>query len=225
MKRIAAAILAVLLILSASACKNNNGTEPNDDPAINGALENDPEDTFDPADAPDIGSLIQFGGIQWIVLEVQGNMALILSEEILSLRSYHSREGNEYWDITREGIGYHQRPVNWERSEMRQYLNGEFYNSVFSSDEKRRIADTDIISIDNTDKLFLLTESEAFLYFFDLESRIAYMEDGTASWWWLRSLDYNSIAPGVCDIGNVYIYGGDVFDDIGGVRPALWLRL
>ena len=58
------------------------------------------------------------------------------------------------------------------------------------------------------------------------ESRIAYSEDGTASWWWLRSPGYHpNIAAHVDIFGLLDVLGRNVERDDGGVRPALWLEL
>lgn len=62
---------------------------------------------------------ISFGGYQWIILEEKDNKILILTEEIIGQRDYHS----DLVDIT------------WEDSEMRQYLNSTFYETFLCGDD------------------------------------------------------------------------------------------
>ena len=104
---------------------------------------------------------ITFGKYQWRVLEEKNGKALILSEHIVEERSYHK----DVVDIT------------WERSDMRQYINGSFFES-FSQEEQSRILETKVSDRDNPwhgtkcgnptiDKLFLLSYDEVIKYFGD----------------------------------------------------------
>ncbi|MCL2816885.1 MAG: InlB B-repeat-containing protein [Clostridiales bacterium] len=149
------------------------------------------------------GVTIKFGGIDWLVLEVQDGKALILSEKILEKRPYHEREY-----------------ITWENCSLRGYLNGEFYNNTFSAAEKARIVETAVKNDDNQwygsaggndtlDKIFLLSLEEVVKYFGDSgqlanmpgdltlgindqynSARIAYDKDGNDLNWWLRSPGY-----------------------------------
>ncbi len=62
--------------------------------------------------------------IKWRVLQVGGNQAFLLSDKIL----YRYEVKNEYLD-----------KVTWETSSLRNWLNTDFYNNAFSSDEKNII--------------------------------------------------------------------------------------
>jgi hypothetical protein len=103
-----------------------------------------------------IGSVVQFGGNEWRVIDVDsdGNL-LILSELIISERYFHNT-----W----------RGSTTWERSDIRQYLNTSFYNS-FSMQERGRILETSLSNDDNPwfsinggndtlDKIFLLSLDE-----------------------------------------------------------------
>ncbi|MCL2002730.1 MAG: DUF6273 domain-containing protein [Oscillospiraceae bacterium] len=203
------------------------GTEPSappqdPDPSNGG---NDPG-TGDPGngnggDTPisaNIGEIMEFGGYEWLVLDVQGGKAFLLSEKVLESRKYH----NEGIDIT------------WADSDLRAYLNGEFLSS-FSESDRARIAETSIINNDNpeygtpggnntVDKIFLLSIDEALAYFANDSARIAYDSGGKAIWWWLRSPDHAGYAADVDIDGSIYS-GYNFVDYNGGVRPALWLNL
>ena len=189
-----------------------------------------------------IGEIIPFGNHNWRVLDVQGDRALIITENIISVRMYH----NEFLAVT------------WETSEMRQYLNSIFLNS-FSETDRARILETTLINNNNqwsginggndtTDRIFLLCIEEVVQYFgnsgqlqnrpsqrlfwisdYYNNVRIARDAAGSATWWWLRSpgdLPYS--AAGVTFDGSLSMYGNIVFWSGGvggGVRPALWLNL
>jgi hypothetical protein len=184
---------------------------------------------------PSVGDVIEFGGYEWRVLEVRDGKALILSENIIERRAYHRNWEN----------------VTWAESSIRQWLNDDFYRS-FTAEERRRIEETRITNADNpwfrtwgggstTDKIFLLSLDEVVEYFGDSgelrrggdnwgfrdeydSARIAYEMD-TAWFWWLRSPGRRSgYAAAVRDDGRVSVAGDNVYVDVGGVRPALWLN-
>lgn len=195
-------------------------------------------------------STLSFGGYNWRVLDIQDNVALLITEDIIEQRAYH----NAYKDIT------------WADCSLRKYLNGEFYDK-FSEADKSRIISVLNKNLDNQwygskggvdtkDSIFLLSVEEVCKYFGDSRSklynrgknqrywferkdennnkRIARFEGETwGSWWWLRS-------PGRVSVKAVYIHGdgnigiqgnnilkGNISDGkcTGGVRPALWLKL
>ena len=194
-----------------------------------------------------VGSIIQFGGLDWRVLEMQGNKALIITENVIEQRLYNA-EGKE---------------VTWETSSLRKYLNDEFY-AKFKSEEQAQIAETKISTSNNlwygtkggadtTDKMFLLSIEEVDKYFGNSgdylnkvrkeyqdgswkpadngygvsnandNNRIA-MYNNAASVWWLRTPgDPSQNAAIVFRDGRVSVNGLLVLYDHIGVRPALWL--
>ena len=70
--------------------------------------------------------------IEWIVLNVNGNKALVISKYVLDLVPYY-REGVDDSHI-----------VTWSNSYLRYWMNNDFMNSAFSSQEQARIALTTI---------------------------------------------------------------------------------
>lgn len=60
-----------------------------------------------------VGDIVKFGNYNWQVLEIKGGKALILSERILEQRAYNHTNT----DIT------------WANCSLREYLNGDFYDS------------------------------------------------------------------------------------------------
>ena len=190
-----------------------------------------------------IGETIEFGNypqdkdgtekpIEWIVMKKEGNQVLLLSKYVLDAKSY-----NEGWG-----------DVTWETSDIRQWLNNEFYTTAFNKAEKAKIQTSLIKNEDNSeygtsggndteDKVFLLSEKEADTLFSDEEERIAkateyaeksgvYVNKEKAAWWWLRSPGYSSRdAAGVGSHGWVDRSGYNVSSYFDGVRPALHLNL
>jgi len=105
--------------------------------------------------------IMSFGGYDWRVLDVQDGKALLISDKVLEHRVYH----NESVDIT------------WADSDLRAYLNGEFYNSFSASDRARIVQVTNANpdnpwygttgGADTKDHIFLLRLDEVVKYFGD----------------------------------------------------------
>ena len=190
-----------------------------------------------------VGETIEFGNypqdkdgtekpIEWIVMKNEGNQILFLSKYVLDAKPYNKE----------------LKAVTWETSDIRQWLNNEFYTTAFNKAEKAKIQTSLIKNKDNSehgtsggndteDKVFLLSEKEADTLFSNDDERIAkateyaeesgvYVNEEKAAWWWLRSPGSNSYdAAGVRDDGWVHRRGDYVRSDSGGVRPALHLNL
>ena len=190
-----------------------------------------------------IGETIEFGNypqdkdgtekpIEWIVMKNEGNQVLLLSKYVLDAKPYNE----EFEEVT------------WETSDIRQWLNNEFYTTAFNKTEKAKIQTSLIKNEDNSkygtsggndteDKVFLLSEKEAETLFSNDEEKIAkateyaeksvvYVNEEKAVLWWLRSPGSDSRSAAVVDNYGWVIGGGGYVDDSGGgVRPALHLNL
>ena len=64
--------------------------------------------------------------IEWLILDVQGNEALIISKYALDCKKYHSCTA----------------PVSWMDCTIREWLNVDFFNIAFSDFEKNAIIST-----------------------------------------------------------------------------------
>ena len=108
--------------------------------------------------------------IEWIVLDIQDGKALLLSKYGLDAGYFHPNYDG----------------VNWEKCELRGWLNHEFLDAAFGPDEQEVILTTEVDNsreqaysywyyddVPNTqDRIFLLSYLEAFdLYFHDDEAR------------------------------------------------------
>lgn len=119
------------------------------------------------------GDIIKFGNymgepIEWLVLKVQNNIALIVSKHILDVMPYHDE----------------LLKTSWEECSLRRYLNGGFIFRAFGDKEKSLIHqveiknnynnEIDITRNDNIgDRVFCLSEYEVMTYFSDKDSRRA----------------------------------------------------
>ncbi|MGX8796634.1 DUF6273 domain-containing protein [Fusibacter sp. JL298sf-3] len=197
--------------------------------------------------------MITFGGYQWRVLKERGDMALIMTEQIIGQLPYNDCAGE----------------VTWRDCSLRKVLNHDFYNA-FTAEEQSRIQWVVNRNADNPwygsagggdtrDAIFLLSIEEAVCHYFgdsrkNLDNRSAkqryWFQKKDANnckrratfqdcswWWWLRSPGRdNKRAVYVHGDGNIGIQGNGTFryssktvhpltgDNCGGVRPALWLK-
>lgn len=170
--------------------------------------------------------------IKWLVLEKKDNAALIISEKALDLQEY------EDW-----GRG----TLTWEHCSLRSWLNNTFFHEAFCTSEQTRIKSTNVSADknpeydtdpgnDTTDKVFLLSITEAEIYFSTDEERkcvptkyananSSYRKDGEADDWWLRSPgDEQHCAAYVYANGSVNCAGANIKCRFC-VRPAMWISL
>ena len=187
-----------------------------------------------------VGGKIQFGRypfyedggekqIEWIILDKdsEGN-ALLISKYGLDAKRFDASSNN------------------WERSEIRQWLNNDFLNKAFNAEEKGLILRTNTeclkkgsilkSNLELYDDIFLLSIEEANKYFKNDNDRKAYPTPyakgrgayiyGGSCWWWLRSPGYGQLLAATVDTdGSVYSYGLLVYNDYRGVRAALKINL
>ena len=190
-----------------------------------------PDPSPDPAPAPvaveeepaialanvSVGDVIEFCNYDWRVLDVQGNQALIITDRVIDHRWYH----------------HTFEAVTWETSEIRQWLNGEFFAS-FSPANQARIVETYVINNDNpwdfgwgytpggnntTDRVFLLSIDELLRYFGDsgLVELGRDAEERTGIDW---SIPHGIEWWGIHD----QYSGARVAEDLGGSASWWWLR-
>jgi hypothetical protein len=159
---------------------------------------------------------LKFGPYTWRVLEVQGSKVLLITEDVIETRAYHS-------------VG---KSVTWETCDLRRYFNGPFLQK-FSGEEQRMILETQTPNPvnaeyktdggdDTVDKVFIFNIEEARRYFNNDANR------GTGSRWWLRSPGNSSgRSARVLTDGSINTIGTGVTEagDAAGLRPAIWINL
>jgi len=145
--------------------------------------------------------LWEVAGIEWRILLQQAGQLLLISNRIIDKRRF---------DI---------KTNLWVDSEIRDYLNGEFY---YSLPEHFRSM---IIEQPSMDKIFMLDINDAEKYF-NVHTRVAFDLSGNASWWWLSSPGESSYqTANVNDNGSILSSGRNVTDSLGGIRPVVWINL
>ena len=169
--------------------------------------------------------------IEWRVLAVESDKALVISEKLLDYVQYNET----YTDVT------------WETCTLRKWMNNDFISKAFSSSQQAKISTVTIQNPDNPpsgtsggnttqDRIFALSIDEAKKYFSSNSDRKAYTTDyahkkgydqkDRAERWWLRSPGlHGNDAASVSPSGHVNQYGNDVYISSVAVRPAFWLNL
>lgn len=176
--------------------------------------------------------------IEWLVLDVQGGKALLISRYGLSRVQYNKTSSGE----------------TWENCSLRKWMNKNFLNEAFTAEQQESILLTDILEdisqcsgdyppnrtgADTQDKVFTLSYVEMTKYLptdYDrlcVPTKTALAEDCNESdkrylddeyktcWYWMRSPAYNNNALVVdwegsietCYISHAY----------GVARPAMWV--
>ena len=158
--------------------------------------------------------------IEWIILARESDKALLLSQYVLDMRTFHQTK----------------RPVTWADSTIRQWLNDDFITSSFAAAEQSVIEVTDVDSSDGNDAtqdcVFLLSYDELHRYMPDSGSRIAsatnyvtsqYGANRICSWLLRRTGKPGSSVP--CIDYNGMQRTIDATFDPAGIRPAMWVTL
>ncbi|MEE3423627.1 MAG: DUF6273 domain-containing protein [Succinimonas sp.] len=188
-----------------------------------------------------VGEYVKFGSypqnngsakepIEWLVLEVNGDEAVLISRDGLDCRQYHSGGS-----------------ITWEQCDLRKWLNHDFLNGAFTEEEQQRIKLAEVVNDNNRqygtrggnqtqDRVFCLSLAEAGRYFKNNSERKckptghtcnqgAWVDNSNGCcYWWLRSPGGNQYyASDVLADGALNPYGYDVYGDDGAVRPALRL--
>ena len=165
--------------------------------------------------------------IEWIILETKENRMLLISKYILDARKYHEKK----------------KTVTWEESDIRQWLNNEFYMNAFNNVEQKAIWKSITKTNNNfkygtnggkdtTDKVFLLSVEDAIKRFPNDEGRKAKVTEyaqkvrgAYISWWWLRSPGkYGYRAAEIFDSGWINESGESVNSRSKGIRPVIWIQ-
>ena len=172
-------------------------------------------------------------GILWRVLARDGDRFLLLSEYGLDARPYQDPGAN----------------VSWAESQLRDWLNGAFFDAAFSADEQAQILPAAVRADPNPafpapagddaeDLVFLLSALEVYRYFptaaerqcsptaFAAERPAFVSKENGRTWWWLRTPGLvSNYAVCVTDSGALMESGFYVSYAFNTVRPAMWVRL
>ncbi len=137
--------------------------------------------------------------LTWRIIDTSNGVVAIL-EKTLRSSSYTSDNEN----------------VTWESSDVRDWLNHDFYNYAFSKKQKAYIKEAVNANGKDTeteDHVWLLAEDEAKKFFSDSSSRTS------DSSWWLRTLSAPDKA--VCVTTDGTLSPGEDVTSSNGVRPVI----
>ena len=177
--------------------------------------------------------------IEWLVLKRDGDKVLLVSRYLLESLPFYNTPA---WDME----------MSWEKSSLRSWLNGTFYNSAFSAGEKQQIIITDVKTedsykeisggADTKDRVFLLSISEAQELFENSQARMCSLtsyalthDDSTSGTraWWLRTMGENQYSVACVSFDGSINHRGSPFylnnntnwPHGSGVRPVIWVNI
>lgn len=179
--------------------------------------------------------------IKWDILDTNNNKLMIISSISLDSQDYYPSTSMLEFNHN-DGLGYAN---NYELSNIRKFINNDFYYTAFSNLEKELIEYTTINnkfnndrfdSNDTFDKVFLLSQDEILEYYNDSNDRITGGSDyakaqglefvyGNNSFYSLRS-PYSS-NPNYVLLVNLkgLIIHTEANSTFMGVRPVMWINM
>ena len=192
-----------------------------------------------------IGDTVTFGTynglpLEWYVIDTNDNAVLLLTRYVLTDMKFTSQYDLRNLTGT-EGI--------WAYSDIREWLNGDFYNSSFSESEKSKIIKKALsTTYYDKDKNELKSETEDFVFVPDpneamdidinmrkgVPTEVANLSDAESfamgnKRWWTRgpNANYKGADPGyvayVSSQGDVNLFVPDYEET--GVRAEIWVKI
>lgn len=151
--------------------------------------------------------------IEWIVLKRDGDKALVISNYCLEQMPFNET----------------LKSVTWENCTLRKWMNSTFISEAFSNKEQSKILSTviDNVGNDTTDKVFLLSESEATDYFESDSDRRTTATDYVSTnhcYWFLRTPGNDGPWVHFVEYTGELGYTENV-DRQWWVRPAMWIKI
>ena len=167
--------------------------------------------------------------VEWLVLDAEEERVLLLSRYCLETRPFHSQPG----------------VMQWDGCELRQWMNTEMLNALFTPEEQERVLLTHLEALphprfttdpggDTDDRLFLLSIQEVAKYFTTKSARQAratkaarahgaYSSQSGHCGWWLRTTGHSPEDEArVSSLGTFVNYKVEYRKDT--VRPAFWMK-
>ena len=167
MRKFISIILALLLSISVCACSSETITTETDPPPSISESESEastpsptptptPEPTPEPEPASRIGESVFLGTyeqdnnlengpepIEWVIISEDETSYQLASKYVLDFKNFHNEE----------------EIIDWETSDIRAWLNGDFYSNNFTDAEKTQIL---LTKVDNSIELVVAQEEKIF---------------------------------------------------------------
>ena len=158
-------------------------------------------------------SVISYGGLDCIVLDVEQDKILVLAKE--SIGNMPFDEGNSN---------------NFPKGTLCKYLNGEFIKTLKANgaDTSALIPTTIDLTSDDGLKDYGETTQKIFLLTCDMYRKYRSIIPNLDDWWWLATA-YSTESNGYARIARLVISDGSLDYDyacygVNGVRPAFYLK-
>ncbi|MBE5803825.1 MAG: hypothetical protein E7316_04865 [Clostridiales bacterium] len=191
------------------------------------------------ASAVGIGDYLSFGSyeqdndlfngkepIEWLILKSNGSEVLLISRYALDCHRF-------------DGYG---ESVNWQYSELRQWLNTDFFNAAFSAEEQAAIVQSTVFSNagePTTDAVFLMSKEDSLTWFDSNAARTAVAtafaraqgvpDKGAGKcWYWLRDRGAKAGRASYINSSGLVCGGeGGISADTktGAIRPLVWVSI
>ena len=188
-----------------------------------------------------VGDTVEFGKnfldkgkdapLQWEILAIEAKKILLLSKYAIAACAFNQKEG----------------AVSWEISDIRKFLNEEFYDKAFSAWEKQAIKESLVVPEKNMrygtelgdvacDRIFLLSAGEVERFMpheanrkraataYALKNGICSNGDDTCRWWLRNQGHSNDNIVEVDYNGRIHYYGMSAEYDRCGLCPAMWIK-
>ncbi len=170
--------------------------------------------------------------IEWIVLEVKGSQAMLLSKYCIDTVIFYPKRVAMYWG----------------KSDLRVWMNSTFLDTAFTPEEQNRILTTVVENSnphgmkgagdDTLDKVYLLSKPEVLRFFPEMADRVAYPTEyakskgctvspttGSCRWWTRTSGARKMDMCGMRLDGRISAYGmQDVDWPTNTMRPVMWVQ-
>ena len=158
-------------------------------------------------------SVINFGGLDCIVLDVEKDKVLVLAKESIGNMPFDENNSN-----------------NFPNGTLCDFLNGEFIKKLAKNGADVSAIVPTIIDLTSDDGLkdYGETTQKVFLLTCDMYRKYRSLIPNLDNWWWLATA-YSTESNGYArsarfvssdgSLGSYFAYGGDI-----GVRPAFYLK-
>lgn len=167
--------------------------------------------------------------LKWRVLEVENDTAILISDQIITYRSWNSYSANTTWDTSNV-----RRWLNSYSDDNGTAADSGFFYDAFCENEKN-----EIVTIKDAVTLLEVEDATNSNYgFINNESRMAvhtdyaaYLKSQTSRWqdlinkWWLNSRIGKYDCRYIQETGEIYNSGGYGVDHIFGIRPVICIDI
>lgn len=146
--------------------------------------------------------------IEWIVLKEENSHLLLITKTKIGNRRKYSNNNNN----------------SWKRSDIRAFLNGDFFNKAFNSDEQKLIVNAYLSKPECTkDNVFILEwdEAKSLIGNDDEYNSNRQCHNDWCCWW--RTPDQNQSSKVMVSYPNACNCNTSANNEFT-IRPVIWIR-